>query len=966
MEFKICPNCLKVIHHGTVCPHCSSPLHIVESSFFVGKSMGKYIIREVLGKGGMGVVFRAEHSKIGKEVALKILWPSESKPAFQKRFLREARVLASLKHPNIVEVFDFDVSEWNLTFYVMEFLRGNSLREELKGEGLPVEKFMVYFSQMVSALKYAHGKGIVHRDLKPSNIYLEQTQEGKTVKILDFGLAKVVRESDQATSLTTEGIIMGTPLYISPEQVVNKNIGPHTDQYSLALMVVDMLTGTPYRAGKTMGEIIFRETRKPVPSEDLVRMGIKRGVARAIERATSPEPGERFERVEDFSREVMKHLKGSGKSSGSTLYTHRHFSSTRREKGLRFKGRRLVNYLMVLLPLFLLALGGLIFFGGKERTFKADGLTLKFIQDFSVPPDASSIIGHFSDKIFLEAPGGVYIKTLKDPSVPSTRISLPSQRIIGVSNYGRVYMVSGGNLLRENLIKGKEEVLARKVPGGNLYALSPGGRLLAVEKERTVEIFSTTEERRLFSFPKPRGKRLLGMRMGRENLVVVSPGRLEVFSLNSRKKLASLPYPQSSLAALEFLEMASLVAVGGWFDEVYVYDLRGKRLLEKIGYPGKTESLKFLPDYPTLIITKLRGILFWRPGRGIFLRVSVPEFQDHSDVEYTPFGLAVLDKETHRIRLYSLGNFPLRKRRISRKELWAIGVAEGEEYALAGGADGVLYKLSLPGLKKKDFHLHTQGITSIALMGNRSLVSSDDQTVSLWRLPRLRLERRAHLHKYLVNHILPEGDKFFWTSSSDGTLKKWSLPDLKNLYTLKLEGYNFSFFMKHREGRKALLGTWNNAILYLERRNGKWEVRKKIPVESDSIYSIIPVKKADLALCVGLYPFHLYVYDFRTEELREIDNLDQVIYWGIPLSQQEVALVGEGGIFKYSFQRAGSQVSYSWYSALNTELGEGGTMGGLVSGKLLVVGNSRGEVLVLEKGKVNFPRLGTRGFSLPR
>jgi len=212
----------------------------------------KYRVIDLVARGGMGRIYRAEQAPLGREVALKILTrpvlgTAVDDVALEKRFRLEAATCARLRHPNTVTVFDYGAIEvaGEQTFYmVMEFVRGRTVSQALRAEGpfSPARTVRVAH-EICRSLREAHRAGIVHRDLKPSNVMLAQTEEGEAVKVLDFGVAKVMAEG--ADSLTTEGCFVGSPRYTAPEQVRQEQIDGRADLYALGVMMFEMLSGAP-------------------------------------------------------------------------------------------------------------------------------------------------------------------------------------------------------------------------------------------------------------------------------------------------------------------------------------------------------------------------------------------------------------------------------------------------------------------------------------------------------------------------------------------------------------------------------------------------------------------------------------------------------------------------------------------------------------------------------------------------
>ena len=226
--------------------------------FIPGRSVGKYDIVEVIGRGGMGVIYRARDTELGRDVALKTLpWSLESRPARLRRFEREVRTLGSLNHPNIVTLHSLELAE-GTRFLVMELVEGGSLDENLPEGGMTFPQLRKILSPLCEALTAAHRKGIIHRDLKPSNVML--TTDGR-VKVLDFGLAKPLGRTadDSADATTQEGDLLGTMPYMAPERLRGDLGGPESDVFSLGVLVYELATGRrpfPSRGYTVIQEIL--------------------------------------------------------------------------------------------------------------------------------------------------------------------------------------------------------------------------------------------------------------------------------------------------------------------------------------------------------------------------------------------------------------------------------------------------------------------------------------------------------------------------------------------------------------------------------------------------------------------------------------------------------------------------------------------------------------------------------------
>ncbi len=213
---------------------------------------GKYEIVELLGQGGMGSVYRATQLNLGREVALKVLAPGlATHDLGRRRFEREARVAATLSHPVAVQIFDVG-ADGPFVYIAMELLEGAALRDFMQdGVPMPLDRVLEIVAPLVDVLASAHEISLVHRDIKPENVFLEQDGEREAVRVLDFGLAFVEGQPDKGR-LTKEGLVVGTPAYLSPEQAQGKVVGPPGDVYSLGCMLYEMVTGWPPFLGSWM------------------------------------------------------------------------------------------------------------------------------------------------------------------------------------------------------------------------------------------------------------------------------------------------------------------------------------------------------------------------------------------------------------------------------------------------------------------------------------------------------------------------------------------------------------------------------------------------------------------------------------------------------------------------------------------------------------------------------------------
>ncbi len=263
----------------------------------------------VLGAGGMGEVYRARDMKLARDVAVKMLPADMARdPERLARFQREARAVAALNHPHIVTIYSVEEAD-GIHFLSMELVEGQSLDRLIPERGLPVDRILSIGTALAEALAAAHEKGIVHRDLKPANVMV--STDGR-LKVLDFGLAKEMRAADPAEATVTAagrtqaGVVMGTPAYMSPEQVTGRDVDHRTDIFSLGILLYEAVSGRRPFEGATsieLGSAILRDTPRPLGD---LRADVPSGLSRLIERCLEKDPRRRVQTARDVANELRE------------------------------------------------------------------------------------------------------------------------------------------------------------------------------------------------------------------------------------------------------------------------------------------------------------------------------------------------------------------------------------------------------------------------------------------------------------------------------------------------------------------------------------------------------------------------------------------------------------------------------------------------------------------------------------
>ena len=279
----------------------------------IGSMLGSYRVTELLGKGGMGYVYRAEHTKLGREVALKLLRTDYAKRRDAvARFIQEARTVNRIRHRNIVDVPDILELDDGTTCIVMELLRGQSLGKWAR-TGIDLPRALAVLVQICDGLGAAHAVGIVHRDLKPDNVIVVPTSDGaELVKLLDFGVAKLLNRDDEDIGFqTAAGSVIGTPAYMSPEQAGGMPIDGRSDIYSLGAIMYELFCGQPMFRGRSFGEYVRKHlTEMPIrPKNTAGGANLDERLEAIILRALEKDPNTRYQQIVEL-RDSLLHVLG--------------------------------------------------------------------------------------------------------------------------------------------------------------------------------------------------------------------------------------------------------------------------------------------------------------------------------------------------------------------------------------------------------------------------------------------------------------------------------------------------------------------------------------------------------------------------------------------------------------------------------------------------------------------------------
>lgn len=905
MDIRLCPRCGRGEAPPAVrCTVCGGVLELRDEGWLIGQTLGNYRIERVLGSGGMGVVFGARHQTLLREAAVKVLQPGlgsgetgeSGGDAFARRFLREARLLAALDHPGIVGIYDFDVSPFGFPYLVMPLLRGETLRELLvrHPRGLPPAWIAVIAQDLAAALAHAHAQGVVHRDLKPENVFLGAQAGQAQARLLDFGIAH--GGAREALDRTATGMLMGTPLYLAPEQLRGEPVLPATDQYSLALLIIELLSGRALRAGDSLTAIMRRYAQEALPASALPE-GLDPVQARTLLRATDPQPAARFADIASFIAalalpppdraalaDALRLPADSATdpalttamptpapvtSAPPTTPMPRPLSAPAR------KPRRSLRFAALAAALAMLA--AMAFWIARptpESAPETPAITATPIKqepwlralDTTPLPGSLGVLAQVDEALVLRQAGGWTLFDLDSlTAAPGTALAR-GERLLGADDEGRLWLLHDGLIESLHPINGQRRQVVASDPAladseATRWTMATSGRWLArIDEGRFIvlRIVDGVAQRWIEGDAASDTRIALGDRLA----VVASPrAQLAAYDLDAREPLWHVALPAFRAYALALAEDAGRIALATE-EQVQVHAAADGAM--QAALPGVASALTWFADGGRLVTASGARLTLWEwHGE----RAEAAAHLDGGDWLFRGDTHLVAGGDG-RLRRYAFGHAPA-PLDAGVGQVWAA-IAHGE-HVYFGGSAPPLARLA-PGDAPLHRQVHDAGIPDLRIHEGRLVSSSDDRTLAVWKLPELELQWRARGHDFFVNQIAIGAS--LWSASSDGSLRRWRWPELEPAQDLPLRDRIASTLELHAlwaapDDAELIAGTWNSRLLRLRREGDDWALASA-PFEARTGYRLIDLPAIEAVLAIGLNPGRLTLYDRRNGNLNDL------------------------------------------------------------------------------------------------
>ncbi|PIE01686.1 MAG: hypothetical protein CSA81_10465 [Acidobacteria bacterium] len=555
---------------------------------------------------------------------------------------------------------------------------------------------------------------------------------------------------------------------------------------------------------------------------------------------------------------------------------------------------------------------------------------------------------------------GLYLLDLNKKRPPDFIPLDESERIVGSLQDGRMGIRKGSKLYFRDFMSGAETTdltLFSDLEDHESVFFSTSGRTFCRKKGKSLNVYQREKgELREVRHVVVEKEPLQLIEVGDSYVAFVQKQQLSFFPVAEGNVTRVSLKIEGRIETLAMEENFKRLAVGGWFDEVYLLDLNTGDLMDHVQLKGRTASLFFIGDYPTLAIGKTGSLSFWRSQEGFLWKYERADAQFR--IKRFGFdGFFVHEMTGQELYVYHYHGLKTNKRvQISAMPLWTSVSNEATGEIFFGGADGVLHKYNPDNGKIRSAEGHSQGVTTSALIGNLIATGSDDKTLAVWDPEKMEIIKRQKAHAFLVNFIsYDQPAKLLWSSSSDHLIKAWNWPDLELKHQITLpEQANAGFWMDENAGH-GFSGAWSRDFNFLEKKDGQWLVAKTEKLDSTCTYATLDMPSLEGVFALGLHPSQLLYYHKPSQTLHTY-LLPEYTFTGITrMSDTEILLFGQSSVLLFEFFLEGNRLSFEGKHGLNTRLRNLGCGSSLEKRGLIAAGNEQGFIYLIDKSE--FPNV---------
>lgn len=731
------------------------------SSVF-GNKIGRYILLEKLGEGGMAIVYNAYDTRLDMNVALKIVLPAQRhKESFVQRFLTEGKSLAQLSHPNIVKVIDY--GEWDgLPYLVMDYITGGTLKDQMNSE-MTWEEAAASLAPIARALDYVHQQKIIHRDVKPSNILIDSSG---TPKLSDFGIVKVVEE-EETQEMTAVGVGVGTPDYMSPEQGLGREVDSRADIYALGVIFYELVTGRKLFTAETPMGVIIKHATEPVIKPSKINPEIPPEINEVILKSLAKDPDKRYSSMEVFAK-ILEVLSAGGEQALKRVANILHPKPKRTwlwaGLGTSVILTAAIFYIWFIGFLNLSGVTSLIY-GSPTPTVRAT-TNSQIIIPKAVTPTIAVVANATEQPVIIPADKTVEATPIPKVNTPSYYPVLIDTPVPAISSS----LVAGVEIARLGI--GKAEVIT----------WSPDSKTLALGTSAGIYLFDSTSYHQTGFINSDGWMRSLIFSPDSAHLISGTiEGNSSLWRLNGNKLsdlTTSGPNPVSSVA---YAPSGKYYALGLTTGMIYVYDANtGKRLIT-LEQHGEVNGLSFSSDTRFLSSGSTDGeIYIWDLASGKS-HTSYSEIGVVSDVMYSNDGRWLVEGGLDsRVRVFDAATNTLyHTYQTQRAPVVSLAITNDGEIIAAGLKNGDIFLWRTSDRSKiMDFKAHPDAVRGLSFSpdGKHLASASWEESLNIWNVA-----DGTQIYTY-ENHIddvqrliFSPNSKYVASSSVDETVRFWDV-----------------------------------------------------------------------------------------------------------------------------------------------------------------------------------------------